>query len=317
MERFISEFENKYGEIHPPFFNGTYSNAVEEGKRSIRFVLIYIHSSSFYDIDNFTSSIITNREFIELINTENLIFWACSLDYPEGYKAFQSLKASTYPFFALIGLKNNKMIVMKKIEGAQTLESVISKLKSAIDNNVYSLILARMERQERDMASMIRAQQDAAFEESLRADQEKERKKREEKQRKEQEQRIEEQRKKAETERQAKIVEMKKSLLKQISDEPEISNELSLRIMFKLPNGSRLERRFLSTDPVKFLYYFVFCSEENLINFKLRTNFPTRDIPGYSPTPDKQYSDDDEMNISLKDCNLTTNIVLFVHDLDS
>ncbi|OTF80933.1 FAS-associated factor 2-B-like protein, partial [Euroglyphus maynei] len=117
VERFIREFEEKYGQQLPTFFRGTYSQVIEHGKREIRFVLIYIHSPSYREIDKFCSTVIATQKFIDFINGENLIFWSCSVDYPEGYKAYQSLKVNQYPFMALIGLKNHKMIVMKKIEG--------------------------------------------------------------------------------------------------------------------------------------------------------------------------------------------------------
>ncbi|OTF71732.1 hypothetical protein BLA29_015477, partial [Euroglyphus maynei] len=64
---------------------------------------------------------------------------------------------------------------MKKIEGFHNVDTVVTTLRTAIQNNEFSLMAARLDRQERDMASLIRAQQDAAFEESLKADQEKER----------------------------------------------------------------------------------------------------------------------------------------------
>ncbi|KAH7637024.1 FAS-associated factor 2 [Dermatophagoides farinae] len=318
VELFIREFEEKYGQQHPTFFRGTYSQVIEHGKREIRFVLIYIHSPSYRDIDKFCTNVIITQKFIDLINGENLIFWSCSVDYPEGYKAYQSLKVNQYPFMALIGLKNHKMIVMKKIEGFHNVDTIVATLRTAIQNNEFSLMAARLDRQERDMASLIRAQQDAAFEESLKADQEKERRKREEREQIERKEFLERQRQQAEEERKQRISDMKKSLLADISTEPDADQSDAWRIMFKLPNGTRLERRFLRTDPVKYLYYYVFCKEMELINFKLRTNFPTRDLPGHSPSfDDNRLPNSSDMNLPLEQCNLDNNIVLFVHDLDS
>lgn len=291
---------------------------IEHGKREIRFVLIYIHSPSYREIDKFCSTVIAAQKFIDLINAENLLFWSCSVDYPEGYKAYQSLKVNQYPFMALIGLKNHKMIVMKKMEGFHNVDTVVATLRTAIQNNEFSLMAARLDRQERDMASLIRAQQDEAFEESLKADQEKERRKREEREKIEQKERLERQKQQAEEERKQRISDMKKTLLADISPEPDPDRSNAWRIMFKLPNGTRLERRFLCTDPVKYLYYYVFCKEMELINFKLRTNFPTRDLPGHSPSvDDNSLSNSSDMNLPLEKCNLDNNIVLFVHDLDS
>ncbi|KPM08746.1 FAS-associated factor 2-B-like protein [Sarcoptes scabiei] len=317
VERFIAEFEEKYGHQHPQFFRGSYSQAMDAGKRDIRFVLIFLYSSSNKDIDLYCRTIITDSRFITFINNENMIFWSCSIDYPEGYKAFQSLKINNFPAINLIGLQNNKMIVMKKIEGFQTLDSILSQLQTAINNNVYSLMAARLDRQERDMASLIRAQQDAAFEESLKADQAKDRKKREEKEQRELLERIKEEKFREESQRKEKLLRMKTTLLDHLKTEPDSDDQNSLKIMFKLPNGTRLARRFLRDDPIKLLYYFVYCKEESLFNFKLRTNFPTRDLPGHSPEPENDGTETKEMNLTLNECELVSNIVLFVHDLDS
>ncbi|OTF75247.1 hypothetical protein BLA29_012641, partial [Euroglyphus maynei] len=149
--------------------------------------------------------------------------------------------------------------------------------------------------------------------------QEKERRKREEREKIEQEERIERQKQQAEEERKQRISDLKKTLLKEISPEPDAEQSDAWRIMFKLPNGTRLERRFFRNDPVKYLYYYVFCKEMELINFKLRTNFPTCDLPGHSPSIDDNglSNTTSDMNLPLEKCNLDNNIVLFVHDLDS
>ena len=290
------------------------------GKRDIRFIVIYLHSPSHRDTDAFCTNVIATQRFSDFINTENAIFWSCSIYYPEGYKVFQSFKVNTYPFVGLIGLKNHKMVAMKRIEGYYDLVPFLNILKEAMVNNEYSLIAARLDREERNMSTLIRAQQDADFEESLRVDQEKERKRKEVEEEKAKEERLKKEKEDAIIRRQEKITWMKSSLLTEIPAEPEANGTGSIRIMFKLPNGKRLERRFLNTDPVKYLYYYVFCHDEELVNFKIVTNFPKRDLPGYSPSPETNHeTDNDEngMGKLLEHCNLENNVMLFVHDLDS
>lgn len=45
---------------------------------------------------------------------ENMLFWACSVSLPEGYRASQALRENTYPFLALIVLKNNRMTIVAR-----------------------------------------------------------------------------------------------------------------------------------------------------------------------------------------------------------
>lgn len=52
-----------------------------------------------------------NAELIRFINTHTL-FWACNVQSGEGYKVSEALKAGTYPFLALIVLKDNRMTIV-------------------------------------------------------------------------------------------------------------------------------------------------------------------------------------------------------------
>lgn len=316
VQRYVREFEEKYGTVHPTFHPSSYNALLDLGKRDIRFIVIYLHTPSHRDTDNFCNNVIATQRFTDFINNENIIFWSCSVYYPEGYKVYQSLKASAAPFVALIGLKNNRMVAMRKLEGTFELDVCLAQLKLAMANNEYSLIAARVDREERNMAHLIRAQQDVAFEESLRQDQEKERKKREAEEKKAEEERLVKEQEEAEGRRKDEVIQLKTTLKAALPEEPETDNSDALRIMFKLPNGSRLDRRFLKSDPVKYLYFYVFASEESLFNFKLRTNFPTRDLPGQSPAPENDLHSG-EMSTPLEQCGVSNNLVLFVHDLDS
>lgn len=71
-----------------------------------------------------------------------------------------------------------------RIEGDSDPESVLARLHQGVADNEAFLVAERQDRLERSMTQTLRQQQDLAYEESLRADQEKERKKKEEKEKK-------------------------------------------------------------------------------------------------------------------------------------
>lgn len=326
VDRFIAEFEEKYGRTHPPFARTSYTALLEQGKREIRFILLYLHSPAHRDTDRFCTEVLATQRFADFVTTEHgLLFWGCSVYYPEGYRVWQALRAGAAgnaPFLALVGLKNHRMVAMKKVEAAgQSLAATLTTLRSAIANNEHSLIATRVDREERQMASLIRAQQDAAFEESLRADQEKERLKREAAERQAEAERLQVAAQEAEAARLAALAALKVSLKAAIPPEPEADLEEGqlFRLMIRLPDGTKLERRFRRDDPVKLLYYYVFTSTPptSLLNFKICTTFPSRQLPGHSPLPGEDNDNNEAMNTSLVDCGLGNNYVLYVYDLDS
>lgn len=316
VQRFINEFESQFGSVHPPFSPETYTSVIAKAKRDLRFALIYVHSPIHRDTERFCRTVIATERFSQFVTQENLIFWSCNSFFPDGYSASQAVSFTSYPFLFLIGLKNGKMVILRTFEGFQGIDVLTGRIKTAIDNNEVHLISARMDRETNIVNSLIRQQQDAALEESLRKDQEKERMAREEEEKKAEAERKVQEEKDQEERRFQSIMELKVTLLGDLVAEPEVDQKEAIKLLFRLPNGKRLERRFLKSHPVKQLYYFVFCNDESLINFKLKTNFPTRELPGHSPIPEIDR-ESQEMNMDLLACELENNIVLFVHDLDA
>uniref|UniRef100_A0A8C5IK00 FAS-associated factor 2 n=1 Tax=Junco hyemalis TaxID=40217 RepID=A0A8C5IK00_JUNHY len=180
---FIHMFEEKYGRIHPVFYQGTYSQALNDAKRELRFLLVYLHGDDHQDTDEFCRNTLCAPEVITLINTR-MLFWACSTNKPEGYRVSQALRENTYPFLAVIMLKDRRMTVVGRLEGLIQADDLINQLMFIMDANQTYLVSERLEREERNQTQVLRQQQDEAYLASLRADQEKERKKKEERERK-------------------------------------------------------------------------------------------------------------------------------------
>ncbi|KAG8193802.1 hypothetical protein JTE90_029536 [Oedothorax gibbosus] len=275
---FIQAYEDKYGCDHPVFYRGTYYQAVNDAKQDLKFLLIYLHGDDHQDTDVFCRNVLCNPEVVHFVNS-SFLFWACSVNSPEGYRVSQALRENTYPFLAVIVLRDNRMTVVARLEGPTEPEILVRRLRLIMNDNEASLIAARLERHERSMTQTIRQQQDEAYKESLKADQEKERKRREEQEARakvEMEERnkiIEEEKKKEEIRRQ------KIELADQIPEEPPVEHSNAIRLMIKLPAGTRLERRFRRDESLKFLYYFVFCHSESPDRFQVVTNFPRRIVP--------------------------------------
>lgn len=68
-------------------------------------------------------------EVIRYINT-NTLFWACNVKSGEGYKVAEALKSGSYPFLALIVLKDNRMTIVGRYV----------RLNAAISQDVYVVL---------------------------------------------------------------------------------------------------------------------------------------------------------------------------------
>ena len=137
------------------------------------------------------------------------------------------------------------------IIGCMSLEALIERLEVVIRDNEAYIVAASAERAERNINAEIRQEQDAAFQETLRLDQERERQKLEAEEAKRREEEAEQARAQAEIERKENIARQKIELASEIPDEPPINEPEAVKIVIKLPEGQRLERRFHKCQSLK------------------------------------------------------------------
>ncbi|KAG1692961.1 FAS-associated factor 2-B [Nymphon striatum] len=308
---FIQSYNEKYGSRHPVFYQGTYSQALNDAKRELKFLLVYLHSDDHQHTQDFCLNTLANQSIIDFVNV-NLLFWACSVTTTEGYRVSQALREGTYPFMAVIVLRQNKMTIVARLSGSISPDELISELTNVMADNESSLVVARADREERSLNQTLRRQQDEAYEESLKADQEKERKKREEKLQQEQAEEMKIREIKEKLQAKEELRKRKIDLIEQIPAEPAENDPDAVRIMIKLPNGARLDRRFLKSHPLKFLYYFIFCHDQSPDNFEVVTNFPRKVLPcspDDSEEPPKTFAD---VNLGKREMLFKCHTVLFL-----
>lgn len=188
----------------------------------------------------------------------------------------------------------------------------------------FQRVLAQVERQERDM---IRQEQDAAYQQSLKADREKQLKRQEEQKRKEEEERLEKERIARQEQLHKGLMKLRNEIKHKLPPQPtnhDIESSNIVKLVFKLPDGSRVQRNYRKQDMVKYLYWYIFSLDDAPLQFKLTTNFPKRELPGRPPIPQDfdvigQKDSDIEPNCeqTLEEAGLVETQIIFVYDLDA
>lgn len=311
VAEFRRTFDRTYGALHPPFYSGSYARALDEAKRDLRFMLVYLHCAAHQDTDSFCRHTLATQELSDFVASHNILIWACSVDTNEGYKVSQALREQSYPFLALIVLRQSRMMVVGRLEGNLEPEPLSRRLEAMLRDNEAFVVAARAERAERHINAEIRQEQDAAFQESLRQDQEKERRKREAEEEKRREEEEERARIQEEADRRDRIRRLKVELVSEIPEEPSsTTTDNTVRVLIKLPGGQRLERRFLSSHSLKYLYYYVFCHPDSPDEFDITTNFPRKVL---NCKPEEGCPEPP----SFEEAGLDQSTMLFVNDLDA
>ncbi|XP_067623437.1 FAS-associated factor 2 [Eurosta solidaginis] len=311
---FIRAYNERYP-THPVFYQGTYAQALNDAKQELRFLLIYLHKdpTNNPDVDSLCNITLANQTVIDYIN-RNMLFWGCDISSPEGYRVSHSLNIHVYPTLVLITLRNNRMVVVGRFEGDCMPEELIRRMQTVISANEIWLSQARADRLERNFTQTLRQQQDEAYQLSLRADEEKERRRQMERDAERQAQQAIERERAEEERRKEDIARLKVELAERVPKEPPADTKDVISVVFKLPNGARLERRFLNTNSLTDVYNYLFCHPSSPDEFEITTNFPKRTLY----TSSYMYHANGNVNErTLAEAGLKHREVLFVNDLEA
>ena len=99
---------------HPPFYEGTFSQAVEAARKELKFLLIYLHKENDEDSDRFCQSVLGNPEVIGYIS-HSMMFWVGYESRAEGLQV--RFKKEPNTSLCLIVLKKNGMTVVGRKQG--------------------------------------------------------------------------------------------------------------------------------------------------------------------------------------------------------
>ncbi|KFB45624.1 hypothetical protein ZHAS_00013616 [Anopheles sinensis] len=307
--KFIQTYNERYPE-HPVFYQGTYSQALSDAKNELRFLLVYLHSEATSEAAAFCRGALADPQVIEFVN-RRMLFWACDMASHEGKRVANSVSVRTHPTLLIIGMRANKMIIMGRLEGDCSPEELIRRMETVVNDNEVWLNQARQDRLERDLTQTLRQQQDEAYQRSLQADQEKQRRKQQEREEAMRIQAAIEAEQLAEQQRKEDIERLKLELAEQVPSEPEAGAPDTISIVFKLPSGLRLERRFHNTNTMNDIYNFIFCHPDAPDSFEVTTNFPKRVLQCTARAPGA------DPGLTLLQSGLKNREVLFVADLEA
>nr|CDS27263.1 FAS associated factor 2 [Hymenolepis microstoma] len=369
VRNFIEHFEQKYVSVlnedqtnvdlvppprMPPFFNGTYADALKEAKQTLRFLIVYLHGDSHEDTDVFCRDTLLDPTFLDFLtdNSLNVLFWGCNVNSPEGYRVSETFREHTYPFVGVVGLSNNptysstsfgsptRMALLGRIEGLTPATELINQLNLVMDDHQDVIVAERADRAERELSSRLRREQDEAFQASLEMDRARARLRAAAAETEERLAREAAEARKREALLARASVRRQRRWAASLPQEP--SGDLdTVRHSIKLPDGTRAQRVFAVTDSLKHLYYFIISQEHAPKRFAVESNYPKKIIecrPGDESDieeyiPNDENSDDTEPMPprevkdwnpsspsdppSFKDANLAQPQMLFVLDLDS
>ena len=155
----------------------------------------------------------------------------------------------------LTQLKNENQIEEDRLVSLS--QDLNFKLQKELKIRDLMIVAARAERVERNTNAEIRQEQDAAFQATLLLDQNREQQKLEAAEAKHCEEEAEKARIQTDIDRKDYIARQKIELASEIPNEPPANEPQAVQIVIKLPEGQRLERRFLKSQSLKVDIYLI------------------------------------------------------------
>ncbi|XP_057850927.1 plant UBX domain-containing protein 10 [Cryptomeria japonica] len=313
---FIAGFEREYGEFHPAFQRAGFMEALQTSREEFKLLFVYLHSPEHPNTMGFCQDTLCSEVVVDFVN-QNFVTWGGNVRASEGFKMSNSLKASTFPFCAVVmPATNQRIALLQQVEGPKTPTELLEVLQRVVEESGAVLAAARIEEEERRHNRRLREEQDAAYQAALEADQARERERQAEAERLQREAAEAERRRKEQeeamaraaqeaAEREAALERRRQEKAMALGVEPEKGSDVT-QVLVRFPNGERKERRFYSSAMIQSLYDYV--DSLNCLNvekYSLVTNFP-RVVYG----PDK-------FALSLREAGLHPQASLYVQVEDA
>lgn len=278
----FSLYHSDSNEAHlPPFFQGSYTQALYMATQRAKFLFIYLTNPQNEGSRSMFENIVTSKKFISIFSENNqVIIWGGDLANPEAYQLANSLNITKFPMLGLLCLTRTTSMTPQGPTKTTPRISLILKIQGGLNpqedadmliNNKFTkrmmkyepeLALIRGELRDKYMADAVRRKQDMDYQQALMKD----RQKKEEKARKK---------------LVDKFLKLKQPYFRNLVDaQPDGSN--TARIAIKFENGRRQTVNFPKTSPISDIFLFVELSQRGMLE----------------SAPEGAISDQDERNVA-------------------
>jgi len=274
IDDYCAYFDNQYGTSHPAFYHGRLSQALRDAQREVRLVFIYLHEKNSPLCDRFSREVLCG-DVLRLTIGDHLL-WSASRDTQEGAQASRLLHTNSFPCFCIVAHHGSQQTVVLKHDRYTDADEFLAEIINGVQNADQTLQYNRERRNTRNSRDRLLEEQNAAYLDSVRADQEKAKQRlQEENQRR----KFEEDQRRLQEEQQKKLqafAEFRDRIKQTFPDEPSSTEPNTIQVSIRLPANEPIRRRFRRTDPAKLLFEFAWTNSNVPDQFELLWGYPRK-----------------------------------------
>lgn len=267
IEDYCIYFNNKYGTEHTNFYRGTLTQALRDAQREVRLLFIYLHDKNSVLCDRFCREVLCQEAVRTTIG--NNLLWSASRDIQEGAQAAELLSANRFPCLCIIAHHGSQQTIQLKLDHYTDADECVAEIINGAQHADQTLEHNRERRNQSQSRDRLLEEQNAAYLDSLRADQEKA----------EQRLREETERRRIEEEQQRKLQEFadfRERVKQALPSEPSSTEEDTIQVSIRLPAAEPIRRRFRKSDSAKLLFEFAWSDSNVPDQFELLWGYPRK-----------------------------------------
>lgn len=299
---FLPKFESMYGPTHVRFFAGPPGEAMQEAARLGRMLLVYLLHPTHEATVPFCANVLCSPALCEFA-AEALVVWVGSLDPEDScLPPTQAQEISPELISLRLGVQEHPLLavagrlpgqrapaLLEVMQGARFTDSdeVLQRLFQL--QETYGALLLQQAEAERQVAQARRLvdEQDRAYAESLQRDREREREeRRQEEARRQEEERLRREQEERECQERLRREELE-ARARALPPEPAPTDPAGVALVaVRMPDGSRLQRRFRRAEPLQLLFDWLGGSGHAALPatpFSLVSSFPRREFRPDTP----------------------------------
>ncbi|KAI9726511.1 MAG: hypothetical protein M1828_001333 [Chrysothrix sp. TS-e1954] len=269
--RFLQDFRAQYDpDNRLPLTETNYARAFDTAKQDLHFLLVVPLSPEHDDTPSFVRQSLLSPLLVNFVRdaSNNLKVWVGSVADTEPYQVANALSARSFPFAALIAhtpsVSSTAMSVIARLEQPSDVsspEAFLAKIEAAMIQHGEGLQSARAQRTEQQASRDLRDQQNSAYERSLATDRARAQAKRDAERVKKDAEKAEQDQSRRLEDDARKRQQWKRWRASRLEAEPENAKE-GVRVSIRLPDGTRVIRRFVESLNLEEVYAFVECYDE-------------------------------------------------------
>lgn len=189
LNKYFKLKENSEKDLKIPIYNQDFNTCFEFARNNLKWLCIILFNSKSSSSSKI-SKLVTNNEFSDFIEKNDIVLYVGDISYPEPFEVGETYQGFGLPYLSMIakvsatGLtfpefsivyKMNKFInLITDSDNNISVNKLLKKLNRIINKYEPQLITQRYDKQEADLSRIIREQQDEAYQQSLLKDMERE-----------------------------------------------------------------------------------------------------------------------------------------------